>query len=68
MNKAANDFTPGIFNPGQIFWSCTVFQYKFDSMQAIRDLISSIIDSAYELPYELPFLASRNEFLPIARQ
>ena len=38
------------------------------TIQAIRDLISSIIDSAYGLLYGLPFLASRNESLPIARQ
>ena len=35
-----------------IFWQLTVFQYKFDSQQVKRELISGITE--YELPYELP--------------
>ena len=37
-----------------ISWQSTVFPLKFDSPQIIRDLISSIINFAYELFHEFP--------------
>ena len=37
-----------------IYWNFTVFQYRFDSPNIKRTLISSIANSVYELPHEVP--------------
>ena len=37
-----------------IFWNFTILQYRSDSPQVKRNLISSIANLVYELPHELP--------------
>ena len=37
-----------------IFWNFTIFQYRSDSPQAKRNLISSMANLVYDFPHELP--------------
>ena len=37
-----------------IFWNFAIFQYRSDSPQVKRNLITSIANLVYELPHELP--------------